>query len=169
VDAAGERARDEHHLELAAVDADALVAVGVLVEGRAVAARAVRDALDGAVEGRAVHVHVGDVHEHADADAAVLFANHGHLPIGWRDDALVWRRALRVAVEPDHEPGDGQREHAPQRRRGEEREADDCRRERVHPHPGTASEHTCTTTASADSPSVGSGAFIGPRSQGCQR
>ena len=82
VDAASERAGDEHDLGVAAVHADALVVLGLLVEGRPVSARPVVDGLDGAVEWRAVHVDVVDVHEHANADAAVLLSNHGDLAVG---------------------------------------------------------------------------------------
>ena len=130
VDPAGDRAGDERQLVIAEVDPDAFVSFGLLRERREVPPGAVFDRPDDAVVGRAVDVHVGDVHEHRDADAVALLTDHRHPAVGGSDDARGGRRAPGVAVEPKRYDGgekaaDGER-RAHERRHDREDERDAC-------------------------------------------
>ena len=134
VDAACERARDENYFVAVELEGDALVSVRVLRERGPVCARRVRHVLHEPVEGRAVHVHVGDVHEHAHANPVALVANHGHAAVRGRQHTRFRRLAVRVAVEPEDEQ---RREHHDRRADRDEHE-----REREQTHVGREPSRT---------------------------
>ena len=134
-DAAGNEARYLHEGEdrtFVGLDgvAAALVEDGSLVQrGVEELAGPVGDALHGAGHGRAVHVHVEDVHE--DADAGAFFAGHGihaplyldHLAVGGagRRSRFLRHHAFGIAEEVEREPDeddedDGERSRAQQGR-----------------------------------------------------
>ena len=161
VDAAGERARDEHDLVVAELEGDPLVPLGVLRERGLVRAGRVRDVFEEPGFGRAVHVHVRGAHVDADPEPVVLLANHGDRAVCGRDDAGLGTAALRVAVEPEDERG---REHDDRDAERNEHEGE-CGDERVRREPSrTGGElHTWSSNAGGLGGSVPiRGVYSGP-------